>query len=1010
MHCRFLWFCLLCSLVLFLSGCGDSDSSVASSADGLSSDTTVDFTDPPCLDRDKDGIYGLSDTCPGGTDCNDTNITVFPGAPEICGDGIDQDCNNEDLACPTDCLDPDGDGWGEGATCKGGDCNNNDPNVYPGAEEICGDGIDQNCDNIDEPCCTAACGDRECGDDGCGGSCGSCEGDTVCDNTTGMCSEPADECGDITFAGCCLGDTVKFCNESGELDQIACAQEGNVCGWKDDAGFYDCGTSTAEDPSGDNDRLCPGETCTPDCDGKICGPDGCGGICGDSECPEGTACEYGQCVEPAVLDSCVGKCGAYIPGATCFCDEGCMEYGDCCPDFCDACSADFPDSCGCEDADGDGYGAGPSCAGLDCDDTNKDIYTGATEVCGDTIDQDCDGVDLECGECDETVDADEDGFFPGEGCASRDCDDSSADINPGAEDVCGDGIDQDCSGQDTECPAVDCIDGDGDGYGEGSECIAPDCNDSDPNVNPAAEEDICGDGIDQDCDNVDPECPSECVDADNDGEFAIAEGCAEGTDCNDLNATIGAEVEEICGDGIDQDCNGADLECPFTGCTTNSDCETGEWCNTLTDECYVPSPAQWWAPVVYLDTNPSKATEDFFTTIDFDGDSVAANNADNMDKFDKRAVVYHSFVSTETHWYIGYHFYFPKRYAGFSYNYENAMRSALLVIRRNDGYGELELIETAGENVRLYVPEDSPLLVSYPYMKTGNIKWDNQDGHNRPVLFVETGDHAISADETWSKNGGQFPGNNGVIYRWGLEGDKSLNIIDELDYEIKPLAGTLWAQRTAIGTTKLFKEFGVLARDESSLLAPESLTPWAYKDGSAPAGRFLYDPATMVRQHFGWGWGTFDTRYEENPYAIRVDINDLSVTATGGFADNEADPYVKLYMYDGRGDEHVVLQDVSNNSTTQNFWKGDNIPEGTLLQMKNELERYWFYGISAPNTPYFGIEVRDADYGPDGWLMDPKETQYYDASNFSIPTNLTSTVKFLDFEKSNMFVRLELED
>jgi len=45
----------------------------------------------------------------------------------------------------------------------------------------------------------------------------------------------------------------------------------------------------------------------------------------------------------------------------------------------------------CPDADGDGY-TDEECGGEDCDDSNGSIHPGANDICGDFIDQDCDGV------------------------------------------------------------------------------------------------------------------------------------------------------------------------------------------------------------------------------------------------------------------------------------------------------------------------------------------------------------------------------------------------------------------------------------------------------------------------------------------------------------------------------------------------------------------------------------------------------------------------------------------
>ncbi len=51
---------------------------------------------PVCADNDGDGY---TDAACGGTDCNDSNAAINPGASEICGDSIDQDCSGGDLLC-----------------------------------------------------------------------------------------------------------------------------------------------------------------------------------------------------------------------------------------------------------------------------------------------------------------------------------------------------------------------------------------------------------------------------------------------------------------------------------------------------------------------------------------------------------------------------------------------------------------------------------------------------------------------------------------------------------------------------------------------------------------------------------------------------------------------------------------------------------------------------------------------------------------------------------------------
>ncbi len=112
---------------------------------------TVEVTGgpPPCPDADGDGH---ADAACGGTDCDDSDPSTHPGATETCGDGIDQDCSGSDLECgPPQCPDADGDGHAD-AACGGTDCDDGDPSIHPGAREICGDGIDQDCSGSDLSC------------------------------------------------------------------------------------------------------------------------------------------------------------------------------------------------------------------------------------------------------------------------------------------------------------------------------------------------------------------------------------------------------------------------------------------------------------------------------------------------------------------------------------------------------------------------------------------------------------------------------------------------------------------------------------------------------------------------------------------------------------------------------------------------------------------------------------------------------------------------------------------
>jgi hypothetical protein len=413
------------------------------------------------------------------SDCDDGDPTAYPGAPERC-DEVDNSCDGlvDEGVETTFYEDRDDDGVGAadsttlacaqplGYAALGGDCEDEDPAVFPGAPEPdCTDPVDYNCDgstgyadaDLDG---TAACEDCDDGDPAvfpgatevCGG------GDEDCDARIDDADPDVDlSAGVFSFADA-DGDTF---GDAGSPFLSCDLLPGYVF---DDSDCDDADQtvypSAPEVPYDTVDQDCSGADTT-DVDG-----DGYASVvAGGPDCDD---------ADPALSPAAVEVCD---PANT---DEDCDGLAD------NADSGATGTSVFYRDADSDGHGgstpgsfcdlpAGYTVSTTDCDDSRADVSPSDLELCDvANTDEDCDGLadDLDSsatGQSTWYLDGDGDSYTSGTRLSceaptggrsspstTADCDDSSSAISPAASEDCGDGTDNDCDGladsADLTCP------------------------------------------------------------------------------------------------------------------------------------------------------------------------------------------------------------------------------------------------------------------------------------------------------------------------------------------------------------------------------------------------------------------------------------------------------------------------------------------------------------------------------------------------------------------------------
>ena len=380
-------------------------------------------------------------TWTGGTDCDDTDPT-YTGDED--GDGsavcVD-DCDDTDASI-NPYTDNDEDGF---STCD--DCDDGDANVNPSATEVWYDGIDQNCDAVN---------DFDQDEDG-------YEVDFYVDDNGVNIAHGGLDCND---------ESDQYLPLSSEANPVACYYDYDGDGYGDDSlsstaqGF---GATEGTDCYDFNDGIYPGAAYNePDVDGD--------GVADCTRDNDGDG--FGDPSPSSFYNA--------LAGTDCD-DSDEFTYIGAAFNEMDV-DGDGIDDC-TEDADGDGFAAQEPTSteasmGTDCDDGDDTRAPG--------VDNDGDGLDT-CNDCDDTnatitggflyIDSDNDGYGAENDIGILTCDLSTLDLD-------GDGINE-YSLLGTDCNDNDSLrspfDNDGDGFGgcENANGLA-DCDDTDPDTYPGA--------------------------------------------------------------------------------------------------------------------------------------------------------------------------------------------------------------------------------------------------------------------------------------------------------------------------------------------------------------------------------------------------------------------------------------------------------------------------------------------------------------------------------------------